>query len=165
MDKVTDPEVAVVDVKKAAKKLAKVFAARAVENDETDKFVQENYADLKGAGLISAGVPRELGGGGASVRDLCEVLRIIAGHVGQRASHFRCIPIRSRFLHGAGTIKTPRVRWLSRFCVASRMKTSCCSVRAAPTGSAALAQLKRSTAVIRSPRARCLHQAHQPVIF
>ena len=67
MDQLIDPEVAVVDVKETAKKLAKVFATRAAANDENDRFVEENYVDLKDAGLICAGVPRELGGGGASV--------------------------------------------------------------------------------------------------
>ncbi|TYB84265.1 acyl-CoA dehydrogenase family protein [Oceaniovalibus sp. ACAM 378] len=82
MDQALDPEVAVLDVKKSAKRLAKIFATRAVANDENDRFVEEHYADLKSAGLIAAGVPTELGGGGASVRELCEMLRIIAGACG-----------------------------------------------------------------------------------
>ena len=66
----------------AAKSLTKVFAERAPDNDENDQFVAENYADLKTAGLISAGVPSDLGGGGASIRELCDVLKIIGGACG-----------------------------------------------------------------------------------
>ena len=66
----------------AAKSLTKVFAEHAPDNDENDQFVAENYADLKTAGLISAGVPSDLGGGGASIRELCDVLKIIGGACG-----------------------------------------------------------------------------------
>ncbi|AGI67853.1 putative acyl-CoA dehydrogenase [Octadecabacter antarcticus 307] len=66
----------------AAKSLTKVFAERASGNDENDRFVADNYADLKTSGLISAGVPSDLGGGGASIRELCDVLKIIAGACG-----------------------------------------------------------------------------------
>jgi alkylation response protein AidB-like acyl-CoA dehydrogenase len=82
MEQLIDLEVSVVDVKKSAHKLVKVFATRSVSNHETDKFVHENYADLKDAGLIRAGVPTKLGGSGASLRDLSEMLRIIAGACG-----------------------------------------------------------------------------------
>jgi alkylation response protein AidB-like acyl-CoA dehydrogenase len=54
------------------------LAAGAAEADEQDRFVAGNYALLKQAGLVEAGVPAELGGGGASVRDLAEMLRILA---------------------------------------------------------------------------------------
>ena len=65
-----------------AKEVAKVFAERASANDESDRFIEDNYAELKSRGLVSAGVPSQLGGGGASVRDLCEVLKIIGGACG-----------------------------------------------------------------------------------
>lgn len=65
-----------------ARKLAKSFAERAVAYDSSDEFVAENYEQLKKAGLISAGVPAELGGGGADIRTLCEALRIIGGACG-----------------------------------------------------------------------------------
>ena len=54
------------------------LAAGAAEADEQDRFVAGNYALLKQAGLVEAGVPAELGGGGAAVRDLAEMLRILA---------------------------------------------------------------------------------------
>lgn len=72
----------------AAKSLTKVFAERAADNDENDRFVADNYADLKTSGLISAGVPSDLGGGGASIRELCDVLKIIGGACGSTGLAF-----------------------------------------------------------------------------
>ena len=65
-----------------ANEIAKGFAAKAKSNDEDDIFIEENYGELKSAGLVSAGVPKELGGGGASIRELCEVLRTIGAACG-----------------------------------------------------------------------------------
>ncbi|KIT18104.1 acyl-CoA dehydrogenase family protein [Jannaschia aquimarina] len=75
-------DVTSVDVGEIAGRLTKTFAKRAAESDENDRFVEANYADLKNVGLISAGVPRELGGGGADVRALCKMLRVISGACG-----------------------------------------------------------------------------------
>ncbi|SHJ99266.1 Acyl-CoA dehydrogenase [Roseomonas rosea] len=61
-----------------AERLVPLLAERAAEADEADRFVAENYALLKEAGLVEAGVPRELGGGGAGIRDLAEMLRLLA---------------------------------------------------------------------------------------
>ena len=126
MDQLIEPEVAVIDVKQTAEKLAKIFASRAAANDESDRFVDQNYLDLKDARLISAGVPMELGGSGASVRDLCEMLRIIAGACGSTGSRFRCIPIKSRYPLGVGTIRTWHALWLNRFYVVSWTRTLSC---------------------------------------
>jgi alkylation response protein AidB-like acyl-CoA dehydrogenase len=54
------------------------FARRADQYDATDAFVAENFADLKNQGVLAAGVPTALGGGGASYPELCEMLRIRA---------------------------------------------------------------------------------------
>ena len=54
------------------------FAVRGAEADERDQFVADNFNDLKAAGLMAAGVPVEFGGLGASVGQLCEMLRTIA---------------------------------------------------------------------------------------
>lgn len=54
------------------------FAARAAQADERDEFVGENFIELKAAGLMGAGVPVELGGMGASLSELCDMLRTIA---------------------------------------------------------------------------------------
>jgi acyl-CoA dehydrogenase len=50
-----------------ARDLTDAFARRASVVDENDRFVAENYEALKQSGLVEAGVPRELGGGGADV--------------------------------------------------------------------------------------------------
>ena len=54
------------------------FAARASAHDRDDRFVDENYAELRRQRIFSAGVPTELGGGGASYRELCDMLRVLA---------------------------------------------------------------------------------------
>src|SRR5437773_9381884 len=61
-----------------AAELAPAFAARAAAHDADDRFVFENYAELRRRRVFSAGVPAELGGGGASHADMCEVLRTLA---------------------------------------------------------------------------------------
>ncbi|MGB8816730.1 MAG: acyl-CoA dehydrogenase family protein [Rhizobiaceae bacterium] len=68
--------------------LGKDFASRAAAADETDAFVLENYAALKNSDLIEAGVPVELGGGGADVAELADVLRTMAHFCGSTALAF-----------------------------------------------------------------------------
>ncbi len=64
------------------------FAARASHADATDSFVTENYAAIKSAGLIEAGVPLEFGGGGADVAELSAMLRTMAHYCGSTALAF-----------------------------------------------------------------------------
>ena len=64
------------------------FAERAAAADEQDRFVVENYAELKAQGLIAAGVPEELGGLGTSHAELCEMLRRIAYRCGSTGLAF-----------------------------------------------------------------------------
>lgn len=71
-----------------ADKLGRDFAARAEVADATDCFVAENYEALKQAGFIEAGVPTELGGGGATVPELSLALRKLAYHCGSTALAF-----------------------------------------------------------------------------
>jgi alkylation response protein AidB-like acyl-CoA dehydrogenase len=54
------------------------FAERASQRGESDEFVADNYFDLKARRIFSAGVPAELGGGGATYEDLCALLRRLA---------------------------------------------------------------------------------------
>lgn len=61
------------------------FAARAARYDSEDLFVAENYADLKKHGVLTAGLPVELGGGGADHRELGEMLRVLARYCGSTA--------------------------------------------------------------------------------
>src|SRR6185503_20528327 len=66
-------------------KLAPRFAERAAAADVEGRFVSENYADLKEARLMSALVPTELGGGGATHGEVCQLLREIAHSCGSTA--------------------------------------------------------------------------------
>jgi len=61
-----------------AAELVPAFAARAAGHDADDTFVSENYADLRRRRVFSAAVPAELGGGGASHAEMCEMLRTLA---------------------------------------------------------------------------------------
>ena len=71
-----------------ARELGPVFAQRSDSATDEDQFVADNFASLKAAGLVEAGVPAELGGGGGSVDELAEMLRIIAHHCGSTALAF-----------------------------------------------------------------------------
>lgn len=64
------------------------FATRAAKHDEDDSFIAENYEELKARKLIAAGVPEELGGGGASPADLAGFLRTLARHCSSTALAF-----------------------------------------------------------------------------
>jgi alkylation response protein AidB-like acyl-CoA dehydrogenase len=68
-----------------ARRLGPSFAARATQHDADDAFVADNYRELKQDKLFSAGVPTELGGGGASHAELCALLRELARHCGSTA--------------------------------------------------------------------------------
>jgi acyl-CoA dehydrogenase len=61
------------------------FAERAPAHDATDTFVADNFAELKQHGVLAAAVPAELGGGGASYPQLCDMLRVLARHCGSTA--------------------------------------------------------------------------------
>src|SRR5688572_12329927 len=76
---------AATDWVEVVRKLGPAFAARARDYDERDSFVAENMAELKAAGVLAAGVPDELGGGGATHTELCEMLRALAGYCGSTA--------------------------------------------------------------------------------
>lgn len=71
-----------------AESLGNQFATKENEADESDLFVADNIAQLKSSGLLAAGVPAELGGGGASYTDLCAVLRILGRHCSSTALAF-----------------------------------------------------------------------------
>lgn len=71
-----------------ASQLGEIFARRAHESVDEDRFVADNFALLKTSGLVEAGVPRELGGGGADVDALAAMLRTLAYHCGSTALAF-----------------------------------------------------------------------------
>lgn len=68
-----------------AELLGQKFAARADKFEETDAFAAENFHDLKEAGFLEAGVPTDLGGGGAEPAELAQMLRTLARHCGSTA--------------------------------------------------------------------------------
>jgi alkylation response protein AidB-like acyl-CoA dehydrogenase len=68
-----------------ARELGPRFAARASAHDANDAFVAENYVELKAYGAFSAGVPRDLGGGGATHAELCALIRELAHSCGATA--------------------------------------------------------------------------------
>ena len=72
----------------AARELGPIFAQRARETADEDRFVADNFTLLKSAGLVEAGVPKEFGGGGAGIDELAAMLRTIAYHCGSTALAF-----------------------------------------------------------------------------
>ena len=75
-------------VAEIAASLAPEIAARSAACDDSDRFVGENYALLKEAGLVEAGVPSELGGRGAELPELAEMLKTLAHACGSTALAF-----------------------------------------------------------------------------
>jgi alkylation response protein AidB-like acyl-CoA dehydrogenase len=68
--------------------LGKDFETCAAEHDRDDSFVAGNYATLLEHGAFAAGVPAELGGGGASHAELCRMVEALATHCGSTALAF-----------------------------------------------------------------------------
>jgi alkylation response protein AidB-like acyl-CoA dehydrogenase len=71
-----------------ARALGPELARRANSVADEDTYVADNVVLLKEAGLVEAGVPRELGGGGAEVDDLAAMLRSLAYHCGSTGLAF-----------------------------------------------------------------------------
>lgn len=82
------PEPSTADWHELTRTLGRRFGERAAEADRDDRFVAENYAELKAYGFFSAGVPVELGGGGVSHADLGAMLRELARHCGSTGLAF-----------------------------------------------------------------------------
>ena len=71
-----------------ARSLGPILAERARDADERDAFVAENVRTLRDRKLYSAAVPVELGGGGATHRETCAVVRELARHCSSTALAF-----------------------------------------------------------------------------
>lgn len=65
--------------------LGPIFADRAAAHDRDATFVEDNFEDLKRHRFFALGIPRELGGGGATHRELCDALFQLAGYCGSTA--------------------------------------------------------------------------------
>jgi alkylation response protein AidB-like acyl-CoA dehydrogenase len=76
------------DAVQIAREVGSIFAARAKEAKDEDASVADNFELLKTSGLVEAGVPAELGGGGCSIDELGAVLRTLAYHCGSTALAF-----------------------------------------------------------------------------
>jgi alkylation response protein AidB-like acyl-CoA dehydrogenase len=63
-----------------ARELGPGFADRAAAYDANDSFPFENYRELKEHRILGAPVPAELGGGGASYGELCDLVRELGRH-------------------------------------------------------------------------------------
>ncbi|TNM47225.1 acyl-CoA dehydrogenase [Nocardioides albidus] len=61
------------------------IAAHAARHDAEGSFVSEAYDELRAAGLLRAAVPVELGGDGATVRELAALQRELGHHCGATA--------------------------------------------------------------------------------
>ncbi len=93
METTVNPEISTEESKlehylKIIHDLGPVFADRAAVHDIEGEFVAESYADLKKAGLFAAAIPSELGGGGLSHSEMCEVLRVLAHYCSSTALTF-----------------------------------------------------------------------------
>ena len=84
----TEPSATTRDWSAIGRELAERFAATATEHDENDRFVADNYAYLKERGIFSAAIPADIGGGGASFAEICEIIREMAHGCGSTALAF-----------------------------------------------------------------------------
>jgi alkylation response protein AidB-like acyl-CoA dehydrogenase len=73
------------DFWKTIEELSPLFAEGAAQHDEHDLFVTDNFAALRARKVFSATVPKELGGGGVSHREMARALRTLARHCGSTA--------------------------------------------------------------------------------
>ncbi|HET6943556.1 MAG TPA: acyl-CoA dehydrogenase family protein [Sphingomicrobium sp.] len=71
-----------------AERIAEEIERHASVHDRDDTFVAEGFEALKREGFFAALVPGELGGGGASLAEMCEAIRIIASACGSTALAF-----------------------------------------------------------------------------
>jgi alkylation response protein AidB-like acyl-CoA dehydrogenase len=74
--------------KEMASELGETFSTRASKNDVDNQFVFENYDLLHENGFFKIIIPTELGGGGATFAEVCEVIREIGRHCGSTALSF-----------------------------------------------------------------------------
>lgn len=76
------------DLMRIVAELGPKFAARAATHDVEGTFVAENFQEMRESKLFSAAIPTELGGGGATHAEMCEVLRELAHYDSATALSF-----------------------------------------------------------------------------
>ena len=81
-------QLASIDWETLTHKIGKDFAQRSAQSDEEGTFVFHNYEQLKTHKFFSAMIPKELGGGGISHAEMCNVIRIIGHYCGSTALAF-----------------------------------------------------------------------------
>ena len=92
-----------------AQAIAAEISAFAAQHDSDDSFVAEGFAALKQAGFFKALIPTELGGAGASVAEICDVIRTLGHACGSTAlacsmhSHLVAVAVWRREHQGAPT--------------------------------------------------------------
>ncbi len=74
-----------IDLIEIAAKLGPKFGRHAADLDQADRFVGDNYDDLRECNVFSALVPSAIGGGGVSYSEMCEFVREIARHCSSTA--------------------------------------------------------------------------------
>jgi len=67
------------------RELGPAFRERAADHDERETFVADNYASMKEKRFFAAAIPKELGGGGVSHPEMCDVLRVMAHYCSSTA--------------------------------------------------------------------------------
>ncbi len=72
--------------KAIAAKLGPGFASRSAKHDADASFVAENFEEMRQHKLSSAAVRAELGDGGATLAEICDVLRELARYDGSTVS-------------------------------------------------------------------------------
>ncbi len=77
-----------VDFLEEARALGPTLAERAADHDRSGTFVAGNYQELRDGKLFSAGIPLDLGGGGASYKELCDIIRELGRNCGSTALAF-----------------------------------------------------------------------------
>ena len=68
-----------------ASELGKKLSENASDNDANKLFASENYQLLRENGFFKIAIPEELGGGGASYAEVCDVIREFGQHCGSTA--------------------------------------------------------------------------------
>ena len=68
-----------------AQAIAAMIAEHAAKHDADDSFVTEGFAALEESGFFAALVPEEFGGGGATISEIADALRIIGAGCGSTA--------------------------------------------------------------------------------